>query len=175
MWHGCCSFRARRKTSVKTPVFNTECRRKGLESGFTLIAILIMGVTMAVAVPRLVQNYNARATSTAADNFVRAHELARATAVRFGRIGEIHIDAANARWYVDVDTSGRGQSGLIGYVRTYDTRGVTMTSTDTLMCFDMRGLRSSRGTCQPGAATVVFSRESRVDSVQITPLGKILR
>ena len=154
-------------------------RQRGLEGGFTLIeifiAMVIIGVSLAVAMPRLVQNYNARATSTAADNFARAHELARATAVRFGRIGEIHIDAANARWFVDVDTSGRGQSGLIGYVRNYQSPGVTMTSTDTLLCFDMRGLRSQRGLCQPGAATIRFSRESRVDSLQITPLGKILR
>src|SRR5690349_25056552 len=116
--------------------------------GFTLIEILIVvmmvGIVLGLGLPKLVQNYNMRATSTAADAFARAHELARATAVRFGRIGEIHIDAANARWWVDVDTSGRGQSGLIGYVRSYDTRGVTMTSTDTLMCFDMRGLRSGR-------------------------------
>ena len=154
-------------------------RVKSSAGGFTLVEILIVmtivGISLGITLPKLVQNYNARATSTAADAFVRAHELARATAVRFGRIGEIHIDTPNARWWVDVDTSGRGQSGLVGYVRSYDTRGVSMASTDTLLCFDMRGLRSSRGLCQSGAATVVFSRETRIDSIQITPLGKILR
>jgi hypothetical protein len=39
----------------------------------------------------------------------------------------------------------------------------------------MRGLRSSRGTCQSGSTLVAFSRFKHSDTLQITSLGKVLR
>jgi Tfp pilus assembly protein FimT len=140
-----------------------------------IVVMFIGGVLMAITVPKLETLYQGSASGAAADAFVRAHELTRATAARFGRDAQLHIDATTSSFWVDVDTSGSGQRATIGGVSSYANQNVTLTSTDTLMCFDMRGLRSSRGLCQSGAATVVFSRSPRVDTVQITHLGKALR
>ena len=43
-----------------------------------------------------------------------AHSLARSTAVRYARVAELPIDAANARFWVEVDTSGTGIRDTVG-------------------------------------------------------------
>ncbi len=153
--------------------------RNGLQYGFTILelvtAVMIMGTATAAAVPKLVTLYNATSSRTVADAFVRSLELSRVTAVRMGRVAMLHIDAGQAAFWVDVDSSGTGQRDTIGGVRRYADRGVSVASADSLLCFDMRGLRSTHGGCQSGTATVVFSRPPRVDTVQVTLLGKAIR
>ena len=52
---------------------------------------------------------------------------------------------------------------------------VTMTSTRSLLCFDLRGLTTTRNTCESGDALVEFSMAGRTDTFQTTVLGKVLR
>ncbi len=146
--------------------------------GFTLIEMLIvltlMGVILAVSMPSMVTAYRQRATRGAVDRLAMAHGLARATAVRFGRVAELHIDAANARFWVEVDTSGTGIKDTVGLMN--DLAGqVAMTSTRSLLCFDLRGLTTTRGACEAGDALVQFSFAGRTDTLQTTGLGKVLR
>ena len=146
--------------------------------GFTLIEMLIvltvMGVILAVAMPNMVTAYRLRATRGAVDRLAMAHGLARATAVRFGRVAELHIDAANGRFWIEVDTSGTGIRDTVGSMN--DMAGqVTMTSNRTLLCFDLRGLTTTRGACEAGDALVTFSSRGRTDTLQTTVLGKVLR
>src|SRR5262249_45373856 len=142
--------------------------RQGFTIAQLIIVMMICGLLMMLAIPRFETMYAAQASRTAADAFVRAHELTRATATRFGRDASIHIKASTASFWVDVDTSGSGVRDTIGGIASFSDRGVSLTSTDTLLCFDMRGLRTSRGLCQSGSATLVFSRSPRVDTIQIT-------
>ncbi len=150
-------------------------------TGFTLLEVVIvcatMGVISLVALPRLQEAYRQQATTVAADRFVRAHELARATAVRYGRRARLHIDGPGGRFWVDVDTSGTSTLDTIGPIH-YDVSDLRaqLTSPDTLMCFDARGLASTTGAaCQAQNVTLVFSSFGRSDSVAITTLGKVLR
>ena len=150
-------------------------------TGFTLLEIVIvcavLGLISLVAIPRFQAAYRQQATTIAADRFVRAHELARATAVRYGRVAQLHIDATGGRFWVDVDTSGTNVIDTIGPIH-YDVADLhaQMSSPDTLMCFDARGLASTvRAKCQTQAVTLVFSSLGRSDSVTITTLGKVLR
>ena len=139
-----------------------------------LIVLSVMGVILAVAMPSMVTAYRLRATRGAVDRLAMAHGLARATAVRFGRVAELHIDAANGRFWVEVDTSGTGIRDTVGSMN--DMAGqVTMTSTRSLLCFDLRGLTTTRGTCEAGDAIVTFSSRGRTDTLQTTVLGKVLR
>ena len=155
-----------------------ECSKRP-RLGFTVAELVlvmgIVGILAAIALPKLSGAYSAAASRSAADRFVRDHELGRSVAGRYGRDAELHIDAAAGRFWVDADTNGSGARAVIGGVHSAAAAGVTITSPDTLLCFDARGLRSSRGLCQSGAATVVFSRLDRVDTLQITALGKVLR
>ena len=160
-------------------VSTSRCGRPELKNkGFTLIEMLIvltvLGVMVAVAMPSMVTAFRQRATRGAVDRLAMAHGLARATAVRFGRVAELHIDAANGRFWVEVDTSGTGIRDTVGLMN--DLAGqVTMSSNRSLLCFDSRGLVTTRGQCDPGNVTVQFSMQGRTDTFQTTVLGKVLR
>jgi prepilin-type N-terminal cleavage/methylation domain-containing protein len=149
--------------------------------GFTLIESLlvltVMAIVATIAGPKVSAALQSRTSASAADQFVLTHSLARSTALRFGRVAQLHIDAPGRRIWVDVDTSanGVGQRGTIANVRYLDDTGLLMTSTRTLVCFDARGLASTSGSCQTGDARVVFSDGSRSDTVNTTILGKVLR
>ncbi len=146
--------------------------------GFTLIEMLIvmtvLGVIVAVALPSFVTGFRQRATRGAVDRLAMSHSLARATAVRYGRVAELHIDAANGRFWVEVDTSGTGIRDTVGVINDLSEQ-VTMLSTRTLLCFDIRGLTTTRGACEPGDVLVQFSLQGRTDTLQTTVLGKVLR
>ena len=153
-------------------------------SGFSIIELVlvltIIGVLLSVGTPRLVDAYTHRAVRSAADEFTSAYALARATAQRYGRDAQLHVDTASGRFFVDVDTSGTGQRGKVGRARDVSTTGVRITRGDTLLCFDARGLVSSTGLCHSGAATFVFRRMktgTAADSatLQMTAWGKVLR
>lgn len=149
--------------------------------GFTLLEVIIvmalMAIVAAMGAPRLSAALTRRETSTAADRFVSAHSLARATAVRYGRVAQLHIDASTKRFWVDVDTSGAGrnQRATIWYVRNLDAEGLTMTSNRSLLCFDARGIATVVGSCQVGSVVVIFSQSEAADTVTTTALGKVLR
>lgn len=161
-------------------------RRNGivmLSKGFTLIELLIVitiiGAMTAIGLPQMVKMFQGRAVPNAADQFVATHGFARATAIRWGRLAELHIDAGNNRYWVEIDTSGTGNRMKAGGYR-YVSDNVGMTSNRSLVCFDQRGLPSTRTTtaglaCQAADLTAIFSLGSRVDTVQTTALGKVLR
>ncbi|HYT70068.1 MAG TPA: GspH/FimT family pseudopilin [Gemmatimonadales bacterium] len=149
------------------------------ERGFTMIelaiVLVIAGLIAGVAGPKLADGLRQQSVRAAADQFVLAHSLARSTALRYGRVAELRIDAAGTRFWVEVDTSGTGVRDTVGFVRNPADAGVKMTSTRTLLCFDARGLATTGGACQPGDATVVFASSSRAATVRVTTLGKVLR
>ena len=151
-------------------------RRRG--DGFTLIEMLIvitvMGVLVAVLMPSMVKSFRQRATRGWVDRLAMTHSLARATAIRFGRVAELHIDAANGRFWVEVDTSGTGIRDTVGIMNAMAGQ-VTMSSDRSLLCFDSRGLTTTRNACESGDALVQFSMAGRTDTFQTTVLGKVLR
>ncbi len=146
--------------------------------GFTLIEMLtvitLMGVLTAIVMPSMVTAFRQRATRGAVDRLAMTHSLARATAIRFGRVAELRIDAGAGRFWVTVDTSGTGILDTVGFIN--DVAGqVTMSSDRSLLCFDSRGLTTTRNACESGDALVQFSLGGRTDTFQTTPLGKVLR
>ncbi len=150
-----------------------QCR-PGFSLPEMLVVLIIAAFVMTIAIPKLSQMWDDREAAAAADSFVRAHELARVTAVRFGRDAMLHIDTSQARFWVDADTNGLGHRATIGGVVSFKS-GVKLATTDSLRCFDMRGMPSSRNNCEIGGDTVVFATHSQTDSMFITPLGKVVR
>lgn len=150
-------------------------------AGFTLIegiiSIAVIGILAAISGPHVSAALQSRQSSSAADQFVVVHNLTRATALRYGRIAQLHIDAANKMFWVDVDTSANGsnQRATIANVRDVSDNGVTMTSSRTLLCFDARGIPSTLGSCQPGDTQLIFSDGQVADTIVTTALGKVLR
>ena len=155
--------------------------KRNVRRGFTLLELIIvlfvLALIAAIAAPRLSAALRNRTTQTGADQFIAAHNLARSTAVRYGRVAQFHIDPTTARYWVDVDTSGAGvgQRAIVWYTRDASAAGLTMSSNRTLVCFDSRGFASTTGTCQGGDLQVVFAMSGHADTVRTTTLGKVLR
>jgi prepilin-type N-terminal cleavage/methylation domain-containing protein len=150
--------------------------------GFTLlegiIVMSILAVLSAIGAPTLSDSLRKRATSGAADQFAATHALARATAVRFGRVAELNIHPSGKKFWVEVDTSMNriGQRATIGYLHTVDRdAGMTMSSNRTKVCFDARGLAFTSATCEAGDIRAIFAMSGAADTVNTTVLGKILR
>jgi len=152
--------------------------------GFSLLELLyvlmITSVLLSMAWPDSAQR-DKRRVRTALDQYASAHRLARSTGIQHGVMGELHIDADNDRFWIEVDTSGSGVTDTIGIVRDLtDQDGVELSHTRALVCFDGRGLpdlnKNSRGdTCEPHEGLVVFSLREEVDTLEVTVLGKVLR
>ncbi|HJQ10568.1 MAG TPA: GspH/FimT family pseudopilin [Gemmatimonadaceae bacterium] len=155
----------------------TQDRRRGFTLLEVIIVLALLAVVAAMGTPRLSAALRRRTTQMAADQFATAHSLARATAVRYGRVAQLHIDAPTKRFWVDVDTSanGIGQRATIWYTRDLTSTGVVMQSNRSLLCFDARGLPLVLGACESGDATVSFTLLDRADTVRTAALGKILR
>ncbi len=151
------------------------------QRGFTLIEVIVVLALMAIVAtiggPRLVAALQRRTTASAADQFVLTHFLARSTALRYGRVAELHIDTAGKRFWIDIDTSanGVGHRAIIANARDVSGDGLTMTSTRALLCFDARGIAVTSGACESGDAMVIFSNGATADTVATTALGKVLR
>ncbi len=131
---------------------------------------------VAVATPTLSSAFRQTASQGAVDEFVSTHTLARSAAVRYGRTAELRIDATTARFWVEVDTSSAGGvKDTVGMVKMLESIGVELTSDRSVLCFDSRGLPTTRGSCEAADATLVFSAPGRADTVRITALGRVLR
>lgn len=149
--------------------------------GFTLIeAVMVMaviGIVSAIGAPKVSLILQRHSTTSGADQFVVTHSLTRSTALRFGRVAQLHIDEPGQRFWVDVDTSanGIGQRATVADVRYINENGLHMTSNRTLLCFDARGTASTSGSCEAGNAQVIFSDGAGADTVTTTILGKVLR
>ena len=149
--------------------------------GFTMIESImvasIIGVVAAIGGPKIASALQRRTTASAADQFVVAHSLTRSTALRYGRIAQLHVDATGQRFWVDVDTSanGIGQRATIANIRYVNDVGLQMASDRALLCFDARGIASTAGSCESGDAKVIFSDGVMADTVSTTILGKVLR
>ena len=153
-------------------------RRRGFTLLEGIIVMSILAVLSAIGAPTLSDSLRKRTTQSAADQFAAAHSLARATAVRFGRVAELNIDVSAKQYWVEADTSatGIGQRSKIWYARNLDAAtGLTMTSTRTKVCFNARGIATTSGTCQAGNLQVIFAMKGVADTVNTTVLGKVLR
>ena len=150
-------------------------------TGFTLLEMVltmfIAAVLAAMGVPKLSSALRQRSVTSSADQFILAHSLARSTALRYGRVAQLHIDTSTARVWIDVDTSanGSGQRATIGYPRTLSENGVTMASNRSIVCFDAHGTATTGGSCEAGNISVTFQDTDRTIVVNATMLGKILR
>ena len=151
------------------------------ESGFTLMEVIIVvgfiALLAGVAFPRIADIQSSFAVRGARMAFISNYAMTRSIAIREGGVAELHIDATNDRFWVEVDTTlaGSGVMDTIGSVVDIGAEGVTLSSTQSLLCFDGRGMPSLATGCATAGATIAFTYENEADTILTTTLGKILR
>ena len=160
----------------------SRIRARRARGGFTIAEVLtvlvLVGIMLAFSLPKVVLYYRQAAVHSARDRFIAKHALARATAVRFGTVAEFHIDAANDRFWVMVDTStsGAGVMDTIGRVTDYSNSSVAITANRSVVCFDDAGaITAGPGVCENPDIKAYFSSSGRTDSVVVTALGRVVR
>src|ERR1041385_2051935 len=79
---------------------SAQCER-GISLTEALIGLVVVGVLLAVALPKLIPVFRQGTVGTTADRVVLAHSLARATAVRYGRVARLNLDPSLGRFWVD--------------------------------------------------------------------------
>ncbi len=150
-------------------------------AGFTILDVILVvtfvSVLAGITFPRIADVQTRFAVRGAITAFMSAHSLTRATAIREGTVAELHIDATNDRFWIEVDTTlaGTGVMDTIGLIIDVGGQGVTLASTQSMLCFDGRGLPSSASGCATTAAGVSFTYENVTDTIVISALGKLLR
>jgi len=154
-----------------------QIQRRGFTMIEAIMVVSVIGIVAAIGGPRVSLVLQRRSTSSGADQFVVTHSLTRSTALRYGRVAQLHIDQPGQRYWIDVDTSanGIGQRAIVANVRYPGENGLQMTSNRALVCFDARGIASTLGSCEAGDANVIFSDGVMADTVVTTILGKVLR
>ena len=163
------------------PVRRQRSRKSRNESGFSILDIIIVisivALLAGVTFPQIGKMQMRFAVRGYINTFMSAHSMARTTAVRQGRVAELHIDATNDLFWVEVDTTsnGSGVMDTVGVVVDASEMGVDLSSTQTLLCFDGRGLASTAAGCATVGAAILFTRGDEADTIFTTPLGKIRR
>jgi prepilin-type N-terminal cleavage/methylation domain-containing protein len=154
-----------------------QIQRRGFTMIEAVMVVTLIGLVAAIGGPKASVVLQRRSVSSGADQFVLTHSLTRSTALRFGRVAQLHIDQPGQRFWVDVDTSanGIGQRAIIANIRYTSDNGLQMATNRALLCFDARGIASTLGSCEAGDARVIFSDGVMADTVVTTILGKVLR
>ncbi len=152
------------------------------ETGFSLVemlfVVLIMSVVLGMTLPNVGETWDEFAVRGAADQFISAHQKTRTAAVRYGAVAELHLNTSTGRFWVQVDTSVNrsGVMDTMGAVIDVSEFDVDLTSTGSLLCFDIRGLVANQAGCpMTGALEVGFSRNDATDTVSVTASGLLLR
>jgi Tfp pilus assembly protein FimT len=141
----------------------------------TLILVVLV-VLFALLLPRMTAFLRRGQLRSAMAELTEAHDLARASAMRFGRPVELHLDAVRGTFWVEADTAiRRGGRDTVGTVHRISGDGITMTSTRAVLCFDRRGLGYSGGDCEPPDALITFSLSGRTETMRTNAAGQMIR
>ncbi|NIR42603.1 MAG: hypothetical protein GWN99_01825 [Gemmatimonadetes bacterium] len=144
------------------------------------MVMFVIALLLALSFP-LVSAVSGRfKVGSARDVFVNTHARARAAAVQFGREARLRIDIGSGQFWVEVDTGVPPSLAVdtIGPVVDVarDYGGVTMYSPKQKLCFDARGLAfSGADGCEPHDAVITFARMDRVDTVQLSLGGTVVK
>lgn len=143
-------------------------------SAILLILIVAAGVRFVAC-----SGEDAPVGPSARDTFASTIALARAAAVRYDRVARLCVEAAEGRFWVEVDTGvpAASMADTIGRVvhLAAEYPGVRMTAGVDTLCFDAEGLAYVVDACDPHGIIVTFSHRGRVDTVQLSPGGTVLR
>ena len=147
-------------------------------AGYTLIeSIFVITITLIIAsitLPTVIWVKGQLDARSASRRFASTHSLTRSTAIRRAGIAELRIDPDQKRFWVQVDTGAAAVPDTISFHDDFPS-GMTMVSNRNRVCFDSRGLSTTRTGCEPADVQVTFEFAGFTEAVHSTVLGRLLR
>ena len=154
------------------------CRdsRAGFSLLEVLIAIMLMTLVYAIAMPSLAATRVRASVHNSKHIVISSISLARTAAIRFGRPAVLRLDSQSDRIWVEVDTTlaGGGAKDTLNLIHLGQVLGVDLQSNRTGVCFNGRGIGTTGTDCPRAGGTIILSTGGRADTVFISPLGRVL-
>ena len=142
--------------------------RGGFTLAEVLIVVLIVGIAIAMAVPRMQGVLHESAIQSALNNVASDITLARLRAVRTGNRARLVVNSAGTGYSVLVDSSGTSTTFKTVSFAT-DYKGLTLSPVNDSVTFD------SRGMLVQGTGTIRATRQGRTDSLTVSGVGRVYR
>jgi prepilin-type N-terminal cleavage/methylation domain-containing protein len=148
----------------------TAFRRLGPQAGFSLIemmiAVSVMGLLLAIAMPKVRETLIAREVKSARAAVANTYARARVTALQSRKETTVHFSAS----YVWITVPGAGKQDTLGApTNLANAYGVTVTSSVPTVRFYPTGLAMNLA----APATVKVTRANKSDSVTISGYGRL--
>lgn len=134
-----------------------------------VVAIVVAGILVAIAMPAFAGARSQLAVRDARQVYASLHGRARAHAVEFGEMVEVHVDtSADSMW---IERDGETMEGMnVRSVMGVDIQG---TSTRYTLCLNSRGYGDPACTSFGSAVTISFVAQEETASVEVLPLGQV--
>ena len=140
--------------------------RHGFSLGEILTVIVIMGVVMMLALPKMGNMNDRNQMRSAKDGISARLAAARAAAIATGRQSYFFSEGDSIRVTASNGTTQVAKGAVLNLKRNF---GVSVTSPAFSIVFDGRGMTSGSG------QKIYFSRNALRDSICISPIGLINR
>ncbi len=157
--------------------FDMSMGRRGFSLLEAILTVMIISILTTIALPRLAPVMSRVSVRSAASTFTARHSLAKILAVRQASESRLVVDVDASRFWVVVDTSSGGLPvwDTVGVPVDLTENGVVIASTESMFCFNPRGLAATGGGCPGNGAAISFKRGDYTTTLRITALGKVLR
>jgi|SRR5215213_9497608 len=143
--------------------------RGGFSMAEVLIVLVIIGIAIAMAVPRMQGVLHESSLQSALNQVASDITLARLRAVRAGTRAALVVNSAGTGYTVVVDPSGATPTTFKTVSFATDYKGLTLSPVNNSVTFD------SRGMLVQGSGTIMATRQGRTDSLTVTGVGRVYR
>ncbi len=157
------------------------------KNGFSVLELITTmtmgGILVMITLPASGTMVERSKLTAAKRQFMSAYNMAKAAARRHRGIAELHIDQSAGTFWVELDPGVVGGTrDTVGGIRHVTGSGrqarshdASLSSNRSLVCFDARGITTTRGSCQAGDLFVVITVNGRADTLRTTAMGQLLR
>jgi len=142
--------------------------RGGFSLAEVLIVLVIIGIALAMALPKAEQTLQQSAIRGALNRVASDITLTRLRAVRTARRASLIVNGAGTGYTVVVDPTGTPQT-FKSVSFTSDYPGLVLSPVNDSVTFDSRGMLIG------GSGTIRATRRSRTDSVSVSGVGRVYR
>jgi prepilin-type N-terminal cleavage/methylation domain-containing protein len=148
--------------------------RRGFTLIETLIALVVVGIGMLIAIPRVTEAFAQNTLQSTRSRVMSLYSTARAVSSSSGRVTYLHLSGnrlmitAIPRRTAPIGANTRDTIGVPVNVQTL--YGVTIAPSVDSVRIDQTGLGGTGNT-----TTIRFTKGSHVDSIQISPYGRVLK